>query len=156
MSVRRIMFALAAVMLTAGAASGDEADPGVVCATAGKAPVDQLPAVIAACSWIQRKQPTPVDQARVWRYLGIALYRSGDLPAAIANFDKTLQNHARRCLGIAAARGGERAAGKSAAGNSRLRAAVAAPAGYALEDQARRARRTARAGVERRAGPVPI
>ena len=91
MSVRRIMFALAAVMLTAGAASADEADQGVVCATAGKAPVDQLPAVIAACSWIQRKQPTPADQARVWRYLGIAFYRSGDLPAAIANFDKTLR-----------------------------------------------------------------
>lgn len=68
--------------------SGDE---GVVCATAIKGPVDTMPAVIKACGKIQAKQPTAGDRARVLRYRGVALKRSGDLPAAIADFDQVLR-----------------------------------------------------------------
>ena len=66
-------------------------DEGVVCATAIKAPADTLPAVISACGRIQAKQPTEVDRARVLRYRGVAYQRTGNLQAAIADFDQVLQ-----------------------------------------------------------------
>ena len=90
MSVRRIMFALAVAVSGAGAASADEADQGIVCATALKAPVDQMPSVIAACSKIQRKQPL-----RPIRPGSGAISASRSFAPAICggrrNFDKTLR-----------------------------------------------------------------
>lgn len=80
---------VAAVQATKGMGviTGDE---GVVCATAIKAPAETLPAVIRACGKIQAKQPTAVDRARVLRYRGIALQRTGDQSGAIADFDQVL------------------------------------------------------------------
>ena len=80
---------VAAVQATKGMGviTGDE---GVVCATAIKAPAETLPAVIRACGKIQAKQPTATDRARVLRYRGIALQRTGDQSGAIADFDQVL------------------------------------------------------------------
>ena len=86
-------------------------DEGVVCATAIKGPLDTMPAVIRACGKIQAKQPTAVDRARVLRYRGIALQRTGEMAAAIADFDQVLAAHARGYLGAARAGGGARGAG---------------------------------------------
>ena len=65
-------------------------DEGVVCATAIKGPLDTMPAVIRACGKIQAKQPTAADRARVLRYRGVALQRTGEMAAAIADFDQVL------------------------------------------------------------------
>ena len=63
---------------------------GLVCAKALSAPASELPEVIRACSNIQAIQPTAADRARVLRYRGLALQRSGDPAAAIADFDQVL------------------------------------------------------------------
>jgi len=92
-AVGQVQLAQAPIRLDApgGANQGGQAgDEGVVCSTAVTAPAEDMPTVIKACSRIQGKQPTPADRARVLRYRGIAQQRSGNLSAAVADFDQVL------------------------------------------------------------------
>ena len=83
--------AVAVAALLAGGTVARAEDDGTVCGRAPSAQGDALQAVIQACSRIERGQKTRPDLARVLRYRGMALQRSGNLPAAIADFDRTLE-----------------------------------------------------------------
>ena len=83
--------AVAVAALLAGGTAARAEDDGTICGRARSAQGAELQTVIQACSRIERGQKTDADLARVLRYRGMALQRSGNLPAAIADFDRTLQ-----------------------------------------------------------------
>src|SRR5262249_46336060 len=83
--------AVAAAVLLAGGTAVRAEDDGTVCGRAPSAQGDALQTVIQACSRIERGQKTKPDLARGLRYRGMAEQRSGNLPAAIADFDRTLE-----------------------------------------------------------------
>ena len=83
--------AVAVAALLAGGTAARAEDDGTICGRARSAQGAELQTVIQACSRIERGQKTNADLARVLRYRGMALQRSGNLPAAITDFDRTLQ-----------------------------------------------------------------
>ncbi|MFL5332999.1 MAG: caspase family protein, partial [Geminicoccaceae bacterium] len=89
MTTWRVAIAVAALLASGTAAYAE--DDGIVCGRAPSAQGETLQAVIQACNKIERGQKTKPDLARVLRYRGMAEQRSGNLPAAIADFDRTLQ-----------------------------------------------------------------
>ena len=89
MTTWRVAIAVAALL--AGGTAARAEDDGAVCGRAPSAQGEALQAVIQACSKIERGQKTKPDLARVLRYRGMAEQRSGNLPAAIADFNRTLE-----------------------------------------------------------------